>query len=622
MESPDKTAVLPYAPPVAYRFDRFELLPEAEELRKNGTRIHLPPQPFRVLLLLVQRAGQIVTREEIQEALWGAEVFVDFEQGINTAIRRIRFALNDHAETPRFLQTLPRRGYCFLAPVERVEAPVTPPPEIEPLRPVEPWVPEPPLVIEEERPRRSFARFAAALVVLGMLFFSRAPHEGAGAAAPRPVLRISIGAVAADRTWTAPVDPRRIEDELQTHLSRLQPHLVGVVEEGPSDITVETSLQDGESAVRVSARIVETGSGKVVWSETFNREGDAGDFPLEIALRITQAVGSRYIPEGREEPLVRTPVAPAALALYREARVLASRPVPQQDLDAALVRLQKAVQLEPEFAEAWSAIGDIWSERAEAWMGESRAVALTQARIALERSLALDSKGAEALNDYGRLLMQHDRDYAAAETWLRRAIAADPDYIHPYFNLAVLLSAMGQHDAALASFRQLQLRDPNSFVPSVNLAFLYLMAQRPDDAMAEYRAAVLVDRNPFQTRWGIMWSAMATQRWDVAARSLATILEEPVDLGDQAGSGARYREEFRRLEPILLKRESVRRLDPYVLACYYSQLHDADRAFAALDRSIQDRSTLAIYTFVDPRLEFIRTDPRFEARLERLGFRR
>ena len=114
------TSAVPIAHSVVYRFDRFELVPETEELRKNGTRIHLPPQPFRVLQLLVERAGEIVTREEIQRTLWGDEVFVDYEQGINTAIRRIRFALNDNAEMPRFLQTLPRRGYCFVGRVEVV----------------------------------------------------------------------------------------------------------------------------------------------------------------------------------------------------------------------------------------------------------------------------------------------------------------------------------------------------------------------------------------------------------------------------------------------------------------------------------------------------------------------
>jgi len=106
---------------MVYRFGKFELLPDAEELRKSGALVHLQPQPWRVLLLLVSRAGTIVTREEIREAVWSAETFVDYEQGVNTAIRLIRRALNDNATTSRILQTIPRRGYRFIAPVERIE---------------------------------------------------------------------------------------------------------------------------------------------------------------------------------------------------------------------------------------------------------------------------------------------------------------------------------------------------------------------------------------------------------------------------------------------------------------------------------------------------------------------
>ena len=604
------SSAVPLPRRVAYRFDRFELLPETEELRKNGTRIRLPRQPYRLLLLLVARAGKVVTREEIQEALWSSDVFVDYEQGINAAIRRIRFALNDNAETPRFLQTVPRRGYCFLVAVEEID--------IDSASAGAPVEDEPAAVAPL---RRSPSRVAAWLAALLMLFATRAPRDPSVQAGVRPSLRIAIGPIVADPSRKPPLDPRRITDELQTHLARLQPHMIGIAD-GAGDLRVEGTLQDAGTAIRLNARIVETKTGRVIWTETLNREGDATDFPLEIALRIGQAIGSRYIPEGREQPLVHSVVRPEALALYREARVLSTKPLPQQDLDGALMRMQKAVQMEPEFAEAWSGIGDIWSERADAWMGESRTVALTQARVALERALDLDPNCAEALNDYGRLLMQHDRNYAAAEELLRRAIAADPDYIHSYFNLAVLLTAMGEYDAGLATFRQLQLRDPNSFVPSVNLAFLYLLAQRPDDAMAEYRASLLVDRNPFQARWGMMWSSMAARRWDVASRTLAAVLEEPVHLGGHPDSGSRYREEFHRLEPILLTRERGNRLDPYVLACFYATLHDSDRAFAALDRAIADNSILAIYTFVDPRLDFLRTDPRMEARLEKLGFRR
>lgn len=617
-------------PFVIYRFDRFELLPETEELRKNGTRIHLAPQAFRVLLLLVRSAGAMVTRDEIQQALWGApgeEVFVDYEQGINTAIRRIRYALNDHAETPHFLQTVRRRGYRFVAAVECV-APAPPATSIVELHLVdEPaWLPDewlPEAAPSVERVRR-VSRFLSLIVILPILFATRGPHTAVAQAMGKGPLRVAIEPMVIDRTRKPPVDPRLVADELRMHLSQLQPQLVRVVEPGaPSDVRIETTLQDASKAVRVSAKMIETHSGRQVWSETLNRElADTSDFPLEIALRVTRAVSSRYIGPGREEPLVKSRVSAAALTLYREARALRGGPLPQRDLDGALVRFQKAVELEPEFAEAWSGIGDIWSERAMVWMGESRAVAVTQARIAVKRAIAIDPRCAEALSNHGRLMMQHDRNYAEAETWLRRAAAADPEYVHVHLDLATLLSAMGEHEQAVASFRRAQLLEPNALVPSATLAFLYLVAHRPDDAMSEYHQVLLLLRNPFLAHWGMMWSAMSMRRWDVAARSLSAILQEPVDLGGDIDSAARFRQEFRRLEPRLVARERARRVDPYVLACFYSETHDADKAFAALDRAIKDDSLMAVYTFVDPRLEFIRADPRFDARLVKLGFRR
>jgi len=112
----------------ALRFGAFELDPGTAELRKDGTRLRLPPQPLRILSLLASRSGQLVTREEIREQIWGSETFVDFEQGLNFAINRIRTVLGDDADNPRFIETLPRRGYRFVAPVERVEATSKDPP--------------------------------------------------------------------------------------------------------------------------------------------------------------------------------------------------------------------------------------------------------------------------------------------------------------------------------------------------------------------------------------------------------------------------------------------------------------------------------------------------------------
>jgi DNA-binding winged helix-turn-helix (wHTH) protein/Flp pilus assembly protein TadD len=615
-------------PPVVYRFDRFELLPDLGELRKRGTRLHIAPQPFRVLQLLIERAGEVVTREEIQEALWASGTFVDHEQGINTAIRRIRFVLNDNAETPRFLQTVPRRGYCFVAAVERVsptnvaaawlEATLSPPLQlVEPPAPVAaPWPPA------EPQPRRRTSLVAAIAAAAVLLLAERGSHRAVEAAPA--ALRIAIAPLRIDPALAPALDPRRVSEELQTSLARVQPKRIRVVPPGArADLRIETTLQNAGDVTRAHVRLVDGRTGAEVWTEKINRKsGRADDFPIEIALRVTRAVTERYSPPPHYEPVLRTHVSPRALALYRQARVLRGGPAARSDLDGALAHFHKAVALEPRFAEAWSGIGNIWSERAGASSGEARTKAIAQARPAMERALRLDPRNVEALNDYARIVMMRDRAYAAAEIHLRRALEADPEYLPTYMTLALLQAAMGQNEQAIATFRRVQELAPAYHVPSPYLAYLYLMAQRPDDAMAEYHASLLTSRVPFVSHSGLMWSAIMAGRWEDAGQWLAAVLEEPVDLGNDPDRAASFRRELRRLEPKLLAREQTGRLDPYTMVVFYTACNENDLALAALDRAIAGESLNAIYAFVDPRLDALRSDPRLDARLQKLGFGR
>ncbi len=621
---------------VVYRFDRFELFPATGELRKRGTRLHLAPQPFRVLQLLLERAGEVVTREEIQQALWVSGTFVDYEQGINTAIRRIRFVLNDNAETPRFLQTLPRRGYCFLAPVERTDE--RPPAG---RRGRQHWLPEAERTLsalnavdaqtsaaeDPGRPslasRRRVSPVAAIAAAALMLFAARGSHEVA-AEVPRTGVRIAVAPVRVGPRISGS-DGRQVVAELQTHLERVQPDHIRVVQAGAAaDLRIETTLQDNGDGRRADARIVDTRTGKEVWTETMNRKGgQTEDFPLEIALRVMRAVTERYSPAPRDEPVVRTQgVSPRALALYRQARALRGGTAAGSDLEGALALFRQAVELEPKFAEAWSGIGNIWSEWSGSPGGTTRAKAIVEARTAIERAIALDPRCPEALNDYARLLLMRDRRYAAAEVWVRRAIEADPQYVPAHMSLALLLGAMGQNEKAIAAFHRAQELAPYRYQPSLHLAYLYLMGHRPDDALAEYHAAGLVMRAPFTANWGSMWASMMAGRWDDAARWLAVVLNEPVDLGDDPDRAASFRREFRRLEPKLAAMERAGRFDPYVKAVYHAVCQENDLALAALDRAIEAESINAIYAYVDPRLEPLRSDPRFRERLDRLGFLR
>jgi DNA-binding winged helix-turn-helix (wHTH) protein/tetratricopeptide (TPR) repeat protein len=611
---------------VSYRFDRYELFPGAEQLRKRGMLVHLGPQPFRVLVMLVSRAGSIVTRDEIQKELWGEETFVDFEQGINAVIRRIRFALNDQAETPRFLQTLPRRGYCFLVPVERVE------PD-DRKGDSEEGAPSPapdaaPSVVTPGRIRLSFAlAFTAALLLL-----IRGAHqvsEGPGSL-PRPplahvqdsALRIAIAPVIVDGPRSA-LDDRTLSTELRRYLSRISPDRVRVVAPGgPADLRVETTMRTSPEGPSVDARLTETPSGRLIWSETLHPTGDAGDFSLEAAIRVTRTVIHFYAPRKRREAPVRTRASPKALALFREGQALRHRPVPQIDHKRAMKLFEQATSMEPKFAEAWAAMGDIWTTRTMVWKGEPRQRALVEARITLDRAIAADPRCAEALNNRALLLMQVDRSYRGAETALRAAVAADPAYFDARFNLALLLGAMGHHEESLSEMQRAQQLDPASLTPNPALAFLYLLARRYGDAYAEYRALLASRRQPDMARWGMMSGAISAGRWDDAARSLSAVLGERIEIPlDSPDPRLDLRKHVRLLDERLPSLKHTG-LDPYTLASFHAQTGDADLAFAALDRAEKLELVDTMFAYVDPRLDSIRQDPRFTEYLLRVGLLR
>lgn len=573
-----------------FRFGRFELRPAAEELRKNGTVIHLPHQPLRILTLLVTRAGEIVTREEIRAAVWGEETFVDYEQGINTAVRQIRFALNDTAEAPRFLQTVPRRGYRFVAAVERIvpgellatfEAALVQPrplPQPEPQPQAQSIFVKPPFAAPVATLRRVRRRdVGGVLAALLVAFFAYAMVK----TRDQPGLDVAVLPFRVVGTMPANLDSRSFAEELMTHVTQLRPEVISVGAPREAELLIEGTLQVTNGNVRALVRGIDARTQAQLWAESYERT-----YPTEVALRITRLLAQKHLPAPRLEPLVRTRVSRRALDLYKQARTERNRPRAQRNLDRALALFREALRIEPEFAEAWSGIGDIHAERNE----------FAQARAALARAIALDPHCAEAQNDLGLLLMQHDRAYGAAEDALQRAIRADPEYLDARFNLAVLSAAMGQHEQAIAEMRKVRQLAPLQYVPSTALAVLYFHARRYDEAEAEYRACLLMQHNVNVARWGLQSIAIA---------------RDP-----RVGKSERFIE----LEKELVAAWRAGRIDEYVLATYYAQRRDADRAFQFLDAAIARHASLAVYLFVDPRFDSVRNDPRFAARLKTMRF--
>lgn len=600
---------------VMYRFDSFELLPEREELRKHGSLVHLSPQAFRVLMLLLARRGEVVTRADIQSELWSDGRFVDYEQGINTVIRRIRHALNDNAETPRYLQTLPRRGYSFVGNVECIT-------RDDVLVPHEDMLLPPPLhlvpAVEEPEAMRTRLHRAPLAVLFLLLLGARGPVLHKQWRDPH-VLRVAIVPTRAAGATAGEV--RTLATELQSRIAHLSPHRLEVVDKSDApDLNIEATASRVLDSARVEARIVDARNGREIWAETFNRaSAGQADFPYEVSLRIKNAIALRYLPS-RSEPILRSKVSPAVLRQYRRARTERNLPMAQRDLDRALALFADATKTDPQFAEAWSGIGDIWLERANNGMGEVSATAVRHARAALRQALAIDPHSIEANNDYALLLMRYDRDYAGAERLLRRALDGDPDYVDANVNLAFLLTALGNFDAGIEQLRHTQWLDPIAYSPSTTSGFLYLMARRYDDAASEYRATLLISRFPQNAQWGLVFTENAAGRTESATRALYGLMNIPKAPSSRADSRNEFNNAFMELETNLLEREQAQQIDSYVLACYYAVRNDADRAFAKLDRAIDDKSGLVLFTAVDPRLDNLRKDPRFEDRLRRLHF--
>ena len=601
-----------------FRFGKFELVPDLAQLRKSGTIVRLPHQPFRVLHLLVSRAGTVVTREEIRQELWGSETFVDFEHGINAAIRNIRFALNDHAEAPRYLETIPRRGYRFIAAVERDAAPPGGAPEARTT----------PAATRSRRP------LTLAVVLLASIAAGALIRENPSPPATHRVAILPFRVIG--ERLPAELDARAFAEEVHTRLSRLRPERISVIDPnlvasrartnvplselaratGADSLVIGTIRKTADGA-RVIVRCVDGHSQKELWTQTHERTfRESRAFPIAVAHRVVHAIAAQVLPPAREEPVLRTHVNAAALNLYRQARVERTLPMPQQNPERALELFHAALRAAPRFAEAWAGIGEVWLERAISSAGSHQMPDVEKARPALLRAIALDPNCAEAQNDYGLLLLLFDHDYAGAETAFRRAVRIDPELSQAHSNLAWVLSAMAKHDEAIAVYHRAQQLDPMMLSPDRAMAVIYLMARRYDEASAEYREVELVKQNVTGVQWGLMAALIAQSQYDEASAVIARMKPQgnvPVSLHEP------FEKAYRRLEPVMHAADREYIGHDYVLAAYYAQGGDRDRAFEHLDRAIEAHAALTIYLNVDPRLDNLRSDPRFAARLSKMN---
>lgn len=594
------------------RFGPFELDPETEELKRSSLVLRLPRQPFRVLLLLVRRAGEIVSRDEIHAAIWGDEIHVDFEHGINAAIRQIRFVLGDHADAPRYIRTLPRRGYSFIAAVERVARPGESAPEPEALAPA-------PARRRFITPRIAAIAAAMAIAIAGLVAWisqSRRSAKPAGrTVAVRPFHRLGPA--------IAGIDERSFAEELRATIGRLPRERVIVIEpDANADVVIDGTIREVADGVRVIVSVVDAKTQTRIWSDAFLRPARRKEgMAVEVAHQVMHEIARRYLPPARREPLLRTKASPAALALYKRARLAHLR---SQAYDWMRTRelYEAAIQAEPRFAEAWSGLSDVWvGQTLGAAPGECD-LAAPRAKECARRAIVLQPLNAEAWATLGQVAGQHDFDLAAAEDSMRRAVSVDPGYVQGRSGLAMVLAMRGQTEEALSELAAAQQLDPITLDLTPIEAMLYFHARRFEDARARFREMLAINPDTLIGNWGLMHTYIVQKNWGeaiAAARNLPQFPRVPEGIPP---TEAGFLKMYRGYESFMRESRRQDRFNDYFLAMYYGQLGNQGEAFKLLNDAVDNHVPNLSYIMVDPRLDTLRNDARFDIVVARMNLGR
>ena len=397
------------------RFGPFELDADSAELLRHGERIPLPPQPFKVLALLVQKDGAVVTRAEIRDQVWGAGTHVEFDQGLNFAIRQIREALEDDAASPRFIETLPRRGYRFLMPI----APSTPEKPLTLTRLI-----VLPFRLLRDDPDTAFLAFSLPDAVTSSL-----------SGLESLVVRSSL---AASRYAGAPADTRAIGAEADV------------------DMIVTGTLLRSADAVRVNAQLTEAASGTLLWSHT--AQATVGDFfqlQDELTRRIVESLAVPLTARDKQRLVTDVPSSKAAYDHFLRGNQLSVDP---KQWSVARELYERCVAEDPRFAPAWARLGRVYhvqTKYVESAGGDTDEC-LTRAESAFKKALAINPDLPIAHKLYAQLEADLGRAHDAMVRLVSRARTADPELMA---GLVTACRYCGLLDASVAAHQRARALD-------------------------------------------------------------------------------------------------------------------------------------------------------------------
>ncbi len=617
--------------PRIVRFENYQADLQTGELRKNGTKIRLSGQPFQILALLLEKPGELITREEIRAKLWPDEVFVDFDHSLNAAVNKLREALCDSTNDARFVETLPKRGYRFIGPIEVRDGPAA---RQAVTISSDPNAPRPPKGLNRPHITRKYAVALIAILLAGLLtglyVYSRRGRPPSGSVVP-PIQSVAVLPLVnltgnPDQEYFADAMTEALTTELgklstlrvisrtsAMQYKQTKKSVPEIARELSVDAVVEGAVQRSGDRVAITAQLVYAPADRHLWAQSYEHElRDVLSMQREVAEQIAYEVQAKIVPHD-SRPITHK-VNPEAYKDYLLGRY-AWETRSKESLFRALTYFQRALDKDPNFALAYAG-------EAEAYIplvGQSLMPLpeyLERASIAATKALALDDSLAEAHNALGAVFLNEYR-WQDSEREFKRAIELNPNYATAHLWYGFLLEALGQHSASLAERKLAHELDPLNFTASGAVGTSYFYLGEYDQAIAEYKRALELNPEFSWTRADLGKAYIAKRMYPEAITEFtkAGALDNLGYAYAISGNKAKAREILKKLN----EESKSHYVSPESQALVLVGLGKNEEAISWLEKAERENAALH-HLNVDPAFAPLRSNPRFQQLLQRIGF--
>lgn len=629
------------------RFGVFEIDLQSGELRKNGMRLRLSGQPLQVLATLIERAGDVVTREELHSKLWPADTYVDFDHGLNSAVSRIREALDDSSDTPRYVETIPRRGYRFIASVTNVHparlAGLAADSEIGAEKTAISGTSAPFATTKKglisTRPMVWFVGVVVIAALAASFALYRGKVHGAGQPAIKSVAVMPLTNLSGDPTQEYLADG--ITEELIGRLAGIhnlrvisRTSVMGFKDTRMSapeiaralnvDALVEGSVIREGDRIRVHAQLIRGASDEHFWSETYDREiADVLALESDVARSIAEKVEVTVTGQEHSRLVAARYVSPEVYESYQKGQSQLDNGNTKPEIEKAVTYFEEALRKDPTFAPAYVGLANAYDDLSDEFVGGSPGELRPKVIDAAQKALKLDPELAEAHVVLGEIDQEEWR-WGEAEGEYKRALELKPNNPSAVIGFSDWLLRQGRTEEALVWSRHARELDPIG-IRGFGEAWILFHTGRFEEAIREFRnfAARYPDDAFAKRTLGFMLIAngQVEEAIPILEKTVSMMHRSAgsIELLATANARAGHREEAIRLLNELKGRRETSYIPASTLITPSLALGNYDEAFVWFERAYEEKSDILLGLKINPFFDPVRQDPRFRDLLRRVG---